>query len=204
MGSEMCIRDRPSGEGEIMRVAVKRKPEERELVVEGGEKERFEPKSGGRGPAMNDSGSRMPNGEAPAGGLPRAPGRRPGNGRRPRAFLWRHKRRNGVRGLRCNAPARAPAIRFPCGQGRHVRHARGVVKTLARGAAPAHPRRLTVNCGAQHPRRDALEAAVQADPDLRNRRADHRRRGHTQWGALVWMGPEQPGYRATTRCRFVG
>ena len=40
---------------------------------------------------------------------------------------------------------------------------------LARSAAPALPRCPTVNCAAQHPRRDALEAAVQADPGLRNR-----------------------------------
>ncbi|CAN0575795.1 unnamed protein product, partial [Laminaria digitata] len=63
------------------------------------------------------------------------------------------------------------AVRFPCGQGRHVLHARCVVEALARGAAPAPLRCPAVDCGALHPRRDALEAAVQADPGLRNRAA---------------------------------
>ncbi|CAN0556113.1 unnamed protein product, partial [Laminaria digitata] len=46
-----------------------------------------------------------------------------------------------------------------------------VVQALARGAAPAPLRCPAVDCGALHPRRDALEAAVQADPGLRNRAA---------------------------------
>ena len=61
------------------------------------------------------------------------------------------------------------AVRFPYRQGRHVLHARCVVVALARGAAPAPLRCPAVNCGVQHPRHDALEAAVQADPGLRNR-----------------------------------
>ena len=36
---------------------------------------------------MNDSRSRIPNGEASARGSHRAPGRRSGNGMRPRPFL---------------------------------------------------------------------------------------------------------------------
>ena len=48
-------------------------------------------------------------------------------------------------------------------------HALCVVEALARGAAPAPLRCPAANCGAQHPRRDALQAAVQADPGLRNR-----------------------------------
>ena len=63
------------------------------------------------------------------------------------------------------------AVRCPCGQGCHVLHARCVVGALARSTAPAQAPRWypTVNSGAQHPRRDALEAAVLADPGLRNR-----------------------------------
>ena len=61
------------------------------------------------------------------------------------------------------------AIRLSCGQGRHVLHSRYVVEALARVAAPAPLRRPAVNCGAQHPRRHALEAAVQVDPGPRDR-----------------------------------
>ena len=61
------------------------------------------------------------------------------------------------------------AVRFPCEQGRHVLHARCVVEAPASSAAPAPLRCPTVNCGAQHPRRDALAAAAQADSGLRNR-----------------------------------
>ena len=63
------------------------------------------------------------------------------------------------------------AVRFPCGQGRHVLLVRCVVEVLARGVAPAPLRYPAVSCRAQHLRRDALEAAVQADPGLRNRAA---------------------------------
>ena len=95
---------------------------------------------------------------------------------------------------------------FPCGQGRHVLHAPCVVETLARGAAPAFLRYPTVNGGAQHPRRDALEAAVQADPCLRNRagRMGGGGIGEEDLRSPERMKPGQPGYRATTRCRFVG
>ena len=61
------------------------------------------------------------------------------------------------------------AVRFPCGQWRHVLHARCVVGALARSAAPAPLHCPIVNCVAQHTRWDALKAAVQADPGLRNR-----------------------------------
>ena len=60
------------------------------------------------------------------------------------------------------------AVVFPCGQRRHVLHARYVVEALARGTAPALLRCPAVSCGSQHPRWDPLEAAVQADPGLRN------------------------------------
>ena len=112
----------------------------------------------GRGAAMNDSGSRTPNGEGPVGGPPRAPGRRPGSGTRPRAFLG--DARGGVTCGVCGVTLQLGhrAVRFPCGQGRHVLHVRRVVETLARGAARASLRCLTVNCGAQHPRRDAQKS----------------------------------------------
>ena len=125
-------------------------------------------RSGGRGTAMNDSGSRIPNGEAPAGGSPRATRGRPGNGTRPRAFLG--DSRGGMACGVCVVTLQLglQAMRFPCAQGCHMIHARCVVETLARSVAPASLRCPTVNCGVQHPRRDALEAAVQADPGLRN------------------------------------
>ena len=63
------------------------------------------------------------------------------------------------------------AVRFPCGQGRHVIDACCVMKTLARSAAPAPPCFPAVNCGAQHGGRNELEAAVQVALGLRNRAA---------------------------------
>ena len=123
---------------------------------------------GGREAASNDSGSRIPNGEAAEGGSPRAPGMSSGNGTRPSAFL------GDTRGVACGVCGITlqfghRAVRFPCEQGRHVLHARCVVEALARGASPATLRCPAVNCGAQHSRRDTQEAAVQADPGLRNR-----------------------------------
>ena len=120
---------------------------------------------------MNDRGPRTPNGEAPAGGSPRAQGRRTGNGTRPRAFLG--DTTGGVACGVCGVTLQLGhrAVRFPCGQGRHVLHARCVVDALARGAAPAPLRCPAADCRVLHPRRDALEAAVQADPGLRDRAA---------------------------------
>ena len=157
-------------------------------------------RSRGRGATSNDSGSRIPNGEAPGGGSPRASG----NGTRPSAFLGdtRGGVACGVCGITLQPGHRA--VRFPCGQGRHLLHARRVVEALARGAAPALLRCLAVNCEPQHPRRDALEAAVQAAIGPEGWEGDHRRRGPTQQATLVRMRSEQPGYRAATRCRFDG
>ena len=47
-------------------------------------------------------------------------------------------------------------------------HACCKVEVLVRGAAPVPLRCPAVNCGTQHPRRDVLEATVQADPGLRS------------------------------------
>ena len=118
---------------------------------------------------MNDGGSRIPNGDAPAGRSPRAPGRRPGNGTCPRDFLGdtRGGTACGVCGVTLHVGHRA--VRFPCGQRRHALHAHCVVEAFASNAAPAPLRCLAVNCGAQHPRRDVLEAAVHADLGLCNR-----------------------------------
>lgn len=60
-------------------------------------------------------------------------------------------------------------IRIPCGHGRHVPSARGVVEALVRGAASAPFHRPRVNCRAHRPGRNALEAAVRANPGLRCR-----------------------------------
>ena len=86
------------------------------------------------------------------------------------------------------------AARFPHGQGHHVLHARCVVEALARGVAPVPLRCPAVSCRAQHPRRDALDAAVQADPGFRNRAA--RMGGGTAGDADLlsqglWYGWEQ-------------
>ena len=86
-------------------------------------------------------------------------------------------------------------------------HARCVVEALAGGAGQAPLRGLEVNYGAQHPRRDALEAAAQADANLPNRAARIGGGGAQPartylTGVCVRMGPEQPECRVTTRCRF--
>ena len=145
------------------------KPESRVQVMERREKGEASQISGGRGAVINDSGSRIPKGEASAGGSPRALGRRPGNGTRPRAFLG--DTRGGMACGICRLMLQLVhgAVRFPCWQGRHVPLARCVVEALARSAAPAPLRCPTVNGEAEHPRREVLEAAVQVDPGLRNR-----------------------------------
>ena len=120
---------------------------------------------------MSSSGHRIPNGEAPAGGSPRVPLGGPGNGERPRAFLGDTQGGVACGVYRITLQLGHRAVRFPDGQGHHVLHARCVVEDLARGVAPAPLRCPAVSCGAQHPTRDALEAAVQADPGLRNRAA---------------------------------
>ena len=127
-------------------------------------------RSGDRG-TENNRGHHTPNGEAPAGGSPRSQGGGTRNGTHPRAFIGNTTVRVacGVRGVTRQLGHRA--VRFPCGQGRHVLHARGVIEALARGTAPAPLRCPAADCGARHPRRDALEAAVQSDPGLRNRAA---------------------------------
>ena len=99
-----------------------------------------------------------------------------------------------MRGLSRNAPAGAPGGTFSTGQGHHVLHARCVVEALARGVAPVPLRCPAVSCRAQHPRRDALDAAVQADPGFRNRAA--RMGGGTAGDADLlsqglWYGWEQ-------------
>ena len=90
--------------------------------------------------------------EASAGGCPRVPGRRSGNGTRPRAFLGDSNGGMACGVCRLTHQLGHRAVCFPCGQGRHVLHARCVVEALARSAAPAPLRCPTVNCGAQHPR----------------------------------------------------
>ena len=97
------------------------------------------------------------------------PGRRPGNGSRPRACLGDTRGGLAYGVCRLTPELGHRAVRFPCGQRRHVLYARCVVEALARSVAPAPLRFPTVNCGAQHPRRDGLEEAVQAYPGLRNR-----------------------------------
>lgn len=169
---------------EVARVEKKRKPERRELVAE--EMKAENRRSGRRGAAMNDSGPRTPGGEAPAGGSPSAPGRGPGGGARPPGDVV-----CGVCQVTLQLGHRA--ICFPCRQGRHVLHARRVVEALARGAMSAPLRYPAVNCGAQHPRHTALEAAIQADSGLHNRVVPKR-----------GGGAEQPGYRASTRWCFLG
>ena len=97
------------------------------------------------------------------------PGRRHGNATRPRASLGVPRGGMACGTCRLTLHLGHRAVRYSCGQGRHVLHARCVVEALARSAAPESLRCPTVNCRAQHPIRDALEAAVQADPGLRSR-----------------------------------
>ena len=79
---------------------------------------------------------------------PRALGRRPGNGTRPRSLLGdtRGGMACGICGVTLQLGHRA--VRFPCVQGRHVLHARCVVEALAKSAAPAPLLYPTANCGA--------------------------------------------------------
>ena len=120
---------------------------------------------------MSCSGVRISNGEATNWSPP--PGRRggdPGTGRAP-VLSWATSEETWRGGLSCDAPARAPggtfsvwarALRAPrslCGRGPRER----------RGSAPL--RCPQVRYGAQPPRSDALESAIQADPGLRNRAA---------------------------------
>ena len=123
---------------------------------------------------MSSSGNRIPNGEASAGGSPSAPVGGPGNGERPRAFLGDIHGDVACGVCRLKLQLGHRAVRFSCWQGRLVLHARCVVEALTTGVAPAPLRCPAVTCRAQHPRRDALEAAVQTDPGLRNRAAHNR------------------------------
>lgn len=118
---------------------------------------------------MDDSGSMIPNREAPAGGSPRTPARRPENKTRPLAFLGDTKGRATCRIWCVPLYLGHWAVRLPCEQGRHMPHARCVVEAVVRHAAPAPLHCPAANCGAQHPRRDALKAAVQEGPGLRSR-----------------------------------
>ena len=118
---------------------------------------------------MSSSGHTIPNGEAPAGGIPMAPIGGAGNGECPHVFLGDTQGGVACGVCRVTLQLRHRAVRFPCGQGRHVLHARFSVEALARGVAPA-----PLSCPAvraQRPRRDALKPAVEADPGLRNRAA---------------------------------
>ena len=160
---------------------------------------------------MKDSGLRIPDGEAPAEGSPRAPGTGPGDGTRPRAFPGHTRRDLMCRICRVTLQPGHRAVRFPCGQGLYVLvlvlHARCVVEALARGAAPAPLRCPPVKCGAQHPRLDALEAAVEADSGLRigAARWEGRLQATRAYGVGGFRvdGTEQPGCRVTTQC-FLG
>ena len=118
---------------------------------------------------MNDGEPKIPDGEAPAGGSSRAPGRGPGDGTRPRTFLGDTRRDVGCGVCRITLQLGYRAVRFPCGQGRLGLRACWVVEALARVAAPAQLRCQAINSGGHHPRRDALDAAVQTYSGLRDR-----------------------------------
>ena len=120
---------------------------------------------------MRKRGHRIPNGEEPTEGAPRAPVGGPRSGECPRAFLGNTQGDVACGVCRVRLQLGLRAVRFPCGQGRHVLHARYVVEALGRSMSPAPLRCPAVRCRAQHPRRDALEAALQADAGLRNRAA---------------------------------
>ena len=63
-------------------------------------------------------------------------------------------------------------VRLPCGDGNHVLHARSVLVAVRSAGARRWIQAPFVcserGCGARHGRREALEAAVQADPGLRD------------------------------------
>ena len=114
---------------------------------------------------INKGNKTLPNGEAPAGGSTRASVGGAGNGEHLSAFLGDTQ---GDVICRITLHLGHRAVRFPCGQGRHVLHARCVVEAPARCVAPAQLRFPAVSCRAQHPRRDALEEVIQVGPGLCN------------------------------------
>ena len=73
---------------------------------------------------MNDSGSSILNGEALTGRPPSTPGEGPGHGTRPRAFLGDTRGDVACGVCRVTLHFGHLAVRFHCGQGRHVFHAR--------------------------------------------------------------------------------
>ena len=86
---------------------------------------------------MSSSGHWVPNGDEPTEGPPRSPVGGPGNGERPRALLGDTQGDVACGVCRVMLHLGRRVVRFPCGQGRHVLHARCVVKSLAGGVAPA-------------------------------------------------------------------
>lgn len=125
----------------------------------------------------------------------------------PRDLPGRHPGRRDVRGLPCDASARAPDgtysmwIRTPrapralCGGVPRERRGTGITP-LSRShlRSPAHEMGRIGGSGPSRPGSSQLGQA--------NERGDHRRWGPTQSGAVVRMGSEQSGYGATTRWRF--
>lgn len=159
---------RKKGCEKITTVVEKRKAKRRAQVVEGGRRRNREAtRRGGRRAACNGGGPTPSNGVSLDGKPSRAPGR--GLRAQRTSAPWRHPGRRGVRGFPFGAPARAPWTSFPCGVGRHVLHARCVVQALAEGAAAAPLLCPASNGWVRHPAWDRREAAVQADPCLRNR-----------------------------------
>ena len=121
----------------------------------------------------------------------------------PPCLSQRYEKRSGVRSIRCNAPARAPGgtlfmwartlrtSRSLCGQG--PRERRGTGTTPLSSSQLRSPAPKTGRTGGGGP-----SGSGSPQPGREDGMGNHRRRGHAQPRALVRMGSEQPGYRATT------
>ena len=130
--------------------------------------------------------------------FPVAPERKPGIGTNSRVFLVDTQGDVACGFYRVTLQLGHREILIPCGRGRHVLNARGVTRALPRSAAPEPLHCPEINCGAHHPGRDALEAAVRASPGFRRPRGskgNRRRRRPTQLGAPARMGPDHRGYK---------
>ena len=176
-----------------------RKPEGRKREREGQRGEQTE-----RGGAtINGNILVPPNGEPLSRGSPKTQRRAPGSETRASAFLG--DTREGVEcGVgRPTLQLGHRAVRFPCGQARHVLHARctwdlcerrGTGTTLLPSSQLRNPEPETWRIGRSSP-----IGSGPLQSGIAEGREGHRRRGPTQPGSLVRRGRKQPPCRVGAR-----
>ena len=117
---------------------------------------------------MNDSGPRMPD-DASAGGSPRTPGREPGDGTPPHAFLG-DTRGDVVCGV-CRVTLKLVhrTVRVPCGQGRHGWLSSTLVVWLRPSRESRHQHHSAARSQLRSPAAETgrTGGSGQADPGLR-------------------------------------